>query len=92
MEGKDPLKLLQLVDFSVTFKKPIKGLFVQAYGGPMGVPTGEFLTDLKCTAGEKDNSDYPKNINVVPCHYAPRTAFNVKFLNLVIYGKNTIDL
>ncbi len=78
MEGEKPLLLLQLVDFLVSFREPIKGLYVQAYGGPMGVPTGEFLTDLKCTEGKADDPDYPHNINVIPCHYAPRTAFNVK--------------
>lgn len=77
-EGKDPLKLQQWVDFLVTFTEPIEGLYVQAYGGPMGVPTGEFTTDFKCTDGEVDDKDYELNQNIVPCHFSPRTAFMVR--------------
>lgn len=82
VEGEHALILTQWVDFEVTFKQPIRGMYVQAYGGPFGVPIGEFTTDFKCTEGEKDDKDYSANVNVVPCHFAPRTAYVVRKIKL----------
>lgn len=75
----------QWICLIVNLRTPLRYLYAQSIGGPLGVPTGDFSNEMKCTEGFQDPSNYQSETHIVPCHFAPKSAY------LVIFQKNLIN-